>query len=254
MSDRSTVWAFSLFRPILQQLKVQDLKENPVVFKASEHRELIVAGMRRWVIVARQFSFRDQSKGFAKVIYSKTHNLFLLMVCIDKDLYRNDELELRKQRKLVAVHEFVHGTAHMCLESLLKSEKYIECMKESIKAKMERTSSDEFNEMVLAIGKLGTKDGTKYETFTDDHFRLLWDNSMDGFDGNFAELYTELMLSYQLVSETMTALRIQRGPGANILELLTLAINELIQTKALDKEFVVGRIKLFLARLYADFS
>jgi hypothetical protein len=254
VSERTTDWAFALLRPILKELKLQKLAKSPPVVKASSYKKLIIAGMGRWVIIARQSSFKDGTKGFAEVIYSNTHKLFLLMICIDKKLFVNDDCVLRTQRKMVAVHEFIHGSAHMFLESFLKSERYIELMDKSIIAKMKMTTSDEFNEMLLAIGELGTKGGTKHEMFTDDHFRLLGKNLMDGFDGNYTELYTELMLSYQLVSETMTAFKLQNeATGINISNLLTLTINELIQKKALDMEFVLGRIKLFLPMLYSKF-
>jgi hypothetical protein len=254
VSERTTDWAFTLLRPVLKELKVQKLKKKPHVVKASAYKKLIVAGMGKWVIIAHQTSFQDGTKGFAEIIFSKTHNLFLLMIYIDEKLFVNDDCELRTQRKMVGVHEFVHGSAHMCLESFLKSERYIELMDKSIIAKMKMTTSEEFNEMLLAIGELGTKDGAKHEMFTDDHFRLLGKNLMDGFEGNYAELYTELMLSYQLVSETITAFKLQNeGTGANISRLLTFTINELIQSKALDREFVLGRIKLFLPMLYVEF-
>jgi hypothetical protein len=254
VSERTTGWAFALLRPVLQQLRVQELKRTPTIVRASVRQELIVAGMEKWVIIARRCSFKDDTKGFAEVIYSKTHKLFFLMIFVDDNLFTNDNYDHRKQRKMVGVHEFVHGSAHMFLESFLKSERYIELMDKSIIAKMKMTTSDDFIEMLQAIGKLGTKDGSKHEVFTDDHFRLLGKNLMDGYDGNYAELYTELMLSYQLVSETMTALKLQHEEvGINISDLLTLAINELIQRKALDMEFVLGRIKLFLPMLYGEF-
>ena len=255
MSERTTEWAFDLFRPILKKLKVQKLKTEPRIVRASSEKKLIIAGMERWVIIARKSSFQDGTKGFAEVIYSEKHKLFFLMIFIDQSLYADeDSCGLRTQRKIVAVHEFIHGVAHMCLESHLKSERYVELMDKSIIAKMKMTTSNEFNEMLSAIGKLGTKDGAKHEMFTDDHYRLLGKDYKEGFEGNYAELYTELMLSYQLVSETMAAFKLQpERADINISELLTLTVNELIQKKALDMEFVLVRMKLFLPMLYARF-
>jgi len=255
VSERTTRWAFSLFRPMLKELKVQKLKNEPHIVRASSHKKLIIAGMSQWVIITRKYSFPDEAKGFAEIIHDKTHDLFILMIFVDEKLFINDnDHSLRTQRKIIAVHEFIHGTAHMCLESFLKSTRYIELMNRSIIAKMKMTTSNEFNEMLSAIGKLGTKEGSKHEMFTDDHYRLLRDNYSDGFDGNYAELYTELMLSYQLVSETITAFKLQNeNTGKNFSELLTLTINELIDKKALAVEFVLGRIKLFLPMIYAEF-
>jgi hypothetical protein len=211
--------------------------------------------MERWLIIARQFSFQDESKGFAQIVLDKTHNLFLLIINIDKNMFIDNGHDLRTQRKMIAVHEFVHGAAHIFLSAFLKPERYIELMNKSMIAKVKMTSSDEFNEMLSAIGKLGIKGGTK-EVFSDGHYRLLEDGFMDGFAGNFTELYIYLLLSYQLVCETITAIKKRHGANAvkiSLFELLTLTINELTDKKALDKDFVLGRMKLFLPMLFSDF-
>jgi len=219
MSERTTEWAFTLFRPILKKLKVQKLTKEPHRVILSEYKKLIVARMERWVIIARRSSFADGTKGLAEIIYYESRNLFVLMIFVDESLYENDELELRTQRKMVAIHEFVHGISHMCLASYLRTEQYIELMNKSIIAKMKRTTSDEFNEMISAIGKLGTKDGTNYEIFTDDHYRLLEKNYSDGYNGNYAELFRELMLSYQLVSETIKVFKLQPEGASTSLQI-----------------------------------
>lgn len=257
MNERTTDWAFTLLRPVLKQLKVQKLTKIPTVIKVSEHKKFIIHGMGRWIIIARQSLFSDQTKGCTTVAWDETRKLFLLQIIVDQNLFANNEHGLRAQRKMVAVHEFVHGSAHIFLSSFLKQEKYIEFMTKSIIAKIQMTTSDEFNTMLLAIGKLGTKDGTKHEIFSDGHFRLLEEDYMDGFDGNFAELYIHLLLSYQLVFETMTAIKIKHdstGTSIDISELLTLTFNELVDKKALDREFVLGRMKLFLPMLFASFA
>jgi hypothetical protein len=63
MRERNTENVVNLLRPLLQALHVQRLESEPVVVKLSEHRELIVAGMGRCVIVARKASFSDDTKG-----------------------------------------------------------------------------------------------------------------------------------------------------------------------------------------------
>ena len=254
MFERTAEGAFALLRPVLQELKVQHLKIEPVIVKASSYKELIIAGMEKWIIVARHFPFNNNSRGLAKVIFDKTHNLFILFICIDRNLFINDGQYLRKQRKMVAIHEFVHGSAHMFLESYHRSERYIEFMEKSIIEKVKMTYSNEFIEMLAAIGKLGSKDGTEHDVFTDGHFRLLKGLYDDGFDGNFVELYIYFLLSYQLIFETMTAIKIQHeATGISMTELLVLTFNELVENKALDNEFVIKRMGHFLPKIYADF-
>jgi len=255
VSERSTDWAFGLLRPILQKLKVQELKKSPTVVRASSYTDLVVSKMWKWVIIARQSPMNDDTRGFAEIILDKTNNLFYVLIFIDEKLFTDNTRKLRTQRKMVAIHEFVHGSAHMFLSLYLNSDRYIEYMDRSIIAKMKMTTSNDFIEMLSAIGKLGTKGGSEHEVFTDGHYRLLEEGYRDGFDGNFAELYTYLMLSYQLITETMTAIKIQHGAtGIGISELVTHTFNELVEKKALDEVFVLGRIKLFLPMLYEKFA
>jgi hypothetical protein len=254
MSERTTEWAFTLLRPVLQELKVQKLTELPSVVKTSSYRRLITAGMGRWVIIARQASFPDETKGCASLVLSIDHNLFMLVINISKDLFDTDEHSRRCQRKMVAVHEFVHGAAHIFLSSFLKSERYIEIMDKSMCAKMEMTTSAQFNEMLSAIGKLGTRGTGKHEVFTDSHFRLIGEGWVDGFAGNYVELYINLLLSYQLIYETMRAIKLQyEETNIDISKLLRLTHKELVEKKALDREFVLGRIKMFLPKLFSEF-
>ena len=247
--------AFALLRPALKHLEVQKLTCEPKVFKCSSSTPLKSTGFGKWVIIARKISSSDGAKGRTTIVFDKKHNLFLLFIFIDESLFVDDAVIQRMNRKMIAVHEFVHCSAHMILKNYYGETRYIELMESSIIKKLAMTTSNEFNEMVSAIGKLGTKDGSTHEMFTDGHFRLLDKNYKDGFLGNYAELYTELMLSYQLVSETMTAIKNQHtNPQIGISELLTLTVRNLMDKKALDMEFVLGRIKLFLPLIFSEFT
>jgi len=254
VSEHTTEGAFALLRPILQNLKVQELEGIPRLYRTSSSIHLKAAGFGKWVIIAKQTAYSNGLRGHTDIIFDKTHNLFLLFIFVDKNLFKNNRLELRIQRKMVAVHEFVHCAAHMLLMNFYGEKKYIELMENSIINKVAMTTSEQFIEMLSAIGKLGTKDGDRHEIFTDGHFRLLEKNMRDGFLGNFAELYTNLLLSYQLISETMTDIKQQNGNKIDISNLLTLTFNDLVEKKALDKEFVLGRIKMFLPVLFSDFA
>ena len=68
MYEQITEKAFSLFRPVLKQLKVQELKITPNIVRASQYPDLIITGMERWIIIARQASLKDGTQGFAEII------------------------------------------------------------------------------------------------------------------------------------------------------------------------------------------
>ena len=253
MYEQTTEGAFSLLRPVIQNLKFQELEVNPRVYRMSSSVHLKASGFGKWVVIAKQNSSSNGVTGRTAIALDKTHNLFLLFIFVDKNLFVDDKIEHRTQRKMVAIHEFVHGAAHMFLMRFYGEIKYIELMEKNIIQKVALTTSDQFNEMLSAIGKLGTKGGDSHEIFTDGHFRLLEKNLKDGFLGNFTELYTNLLLSYQLILETMKKIKEHQGSKIDISKLLTLTFNELVNIKALDDEFVLGRIKLFLPMLFSEF-
>jgi hypothetical protein len=229
---------------------VQELSVRPNVVRASQFPDLVTAGMERWIIIACQTSLKGGIHGLTEIVLDQKHNLYLLMVFVNKNLFTDDSHNLRKQRKMIAVHEFVHGSAYMIMSSTLRPERFVDIMNQSINSKMKMTTSDEFNAMLLAIGKLGSKIEPEHGLFSDGHFRLVG----DGFMGNYTELYINLLLSYQLILETMTSITLQHSKEKDISTLLTLTFNELVDKKALDEIFVLGRMKLFLPVLYDKFA
>ena len=206
--------------------------------------------MERWIIIARQASLKDRTQGLTEIILDQKHNLYLLMIYVNENLFADDSYNLRKQRKMIAVHEFVHGSAYMIMSSTLRSKMFFEIVNQSIGLKIKMTTSDEFNAMLSAIGKLGSKNESEHGLFSDGHFRLVG----DGFIGNYSELYINLLLSYQLILETMTSFTLKHTGKKDISSLLTLTFNELVDKKALDRIFVLGRMKLFLPVLYDKFA
>jgi hypothetical protein len=189
VSSEITELAFSLFRPALKQLDVQNLQRTPSIVRASQHPDLVKAGMGRGIIIAHKTAILNGKKGCATIVLDKTHDLFLLSISINGDLFIDNSYTLRTQRKMVAVHEFVHGCSHMLLSTYFKSN-YIESMEKSIINKVIMTTSDEFIAMLLTIGKLGAEDGAVNQPFPDGHFRLRG----DGFEGNYAELNIDLYI------------------------------------------------------------
>jgi len=150
---------------------------------------------------------------------------------------------------MVAVHELTHGFAHMYMSHYLGLENYIKTMEENVNSKIKMTTSKEFDLMLDTIGKLGKKGGKENQPFSDGHFRLFG----DGFSGSYSDLNIKLLLSYQLIAETMIEIK-SKHPGIDISELLTITVRELVNNKALNRDFVIGRIIHFLPRLYQDFA
>jgi hypothetical protein len=243
----------SLFRPILKDLKVQYISGNPTVVKASDYRDLIVAGMSRCIIVARQTTFTDDTKGCLSFSYDKDHNIFLFVINVDHNFFDNDSEALRILRKTVAVHEFVHCTAAMLLLSRSRPDVFIQRTQRTISEKVTLTTSMGFTSLLEALGMVGSNSNIpKPELLTDEHFRI---SNEDEFIGHYGDLYINFLLSYQLLHETIMAAKIQHSnQNMQFVDLILIVHRELAEKKALDRNFVLGRIRTFLPNIVAEFT
>jgi hypothetical protein len=105
--------------------------------------------------------------------------------------------------------------------------------------------------LLLALRELGKNGKTvQPELLTDGHFRIA---NEDGFCGNYGDLYLNFLLSYQLLRETIEAIK-YGNPGISFTKLLLAVHGELVEQKALQRDFVLGRIKTFLPNIFADFT
>jgi hypothetical protein len=251
MSERNVESVVGLLRPLLKDLQVQQLGNDPVVLKASSYRELVVAGLSNCIVMARQTGFSDDTKGCFSFSYDTKHDIFLFVISVNKNLFFNDFLDLRVARKAVAVHEFIHCVSALLLLSRLRKEAFIERTQSIIQKKVRLTTSHEFNNLLSALRELGKND--KYaqpELLADEHFRI---SDEDDFNGNYGDLYLNFLLSYQLLRETIEAIK-YNIPGILFTKLLIAVHQELVEKKALQRDFVLGRIKMFLPKIISDLA
>jgi hypothetical protein len=250
MSERDTDYVVTLLRPILKDLHVQHLTSNPIVIKASDYRSLIIAGMSRCLIVARQTVFSEDTKGCLSFSFDRDHNIFLFIINVGNHLFVDDSSPLRILRKAIAIHEFVHCTSAMLLLSRLRTEPFIQRTERSMSKKVILTTSSEFNALLIALMKIGNN--PKTELLTDEHFRI---GIEDDFTGHYGDLYINFLLSYQLLYETIAAAQINNSAKANsFYDIIRIIHNDLVEKKALERDFVLGRIKTFLPRIFTDFQ
>jgi hypothetical protein len=252
MSERDTENVVELLRPLLKDLHVQDLRHEPITARASKYRNLVVAGMRRCIIAARKAEITDDTRGFLTFSYNKEKNVFLFIINVNKNLFEKNDHESKVRRKAVAVHEFTHCAAFLLLLSCLRPEVFIEKTRGIINQKVKLTTSSEFNSLLSSLRKLG-KNGVstqQTELLTDWHFRIAVD---DGFRGNYGDLYLNFLLSYQLLKETIEAIK-YKNPNIEFEELLPAVHKELVEKKALQRDFVFGRIRTFIPNIFLDFA
>jgi hypothetical protein len=249
ISKEDTENVVSLLRPVLKDLHVQCLKFEPELVQLSNYRELIMAGMGRCVIVARRASFSDDTKGCLSFSYDKKLRIFLFIINVNENLFLDNSHEKRVERKAVAIHEFVHCASALLL-SRLKTNVFIKRIVDIISKKINLTKSDEFNSLLAALKKLGKSSKiTPSELLVDGHFRI---DGADGFVGNYGDLYLNFLLSYRLLSETIMNI-MNDNHDISLTDLLLAVHKDLVETKALQRDFVLGRIKTFLPNIVSDF-
>ncbi|MBD5404311.1 MAG: hypothetical protein HDR55_04910 [Treponema sp.] len=253
--NHNVEWAVDIFRPLLQELNVQNIGDVPTIIKTTDKRNFIIKGMGRCIIGIQRQVLADGQKGYCVFIHKKELNLFVLSIVIDESLFTSDRHDLRVQRKALAIHEFVHCVAIMLSLSLLGSgpNPLIESLKKILSERLTVTTSDDFNQLLKALGTLSeTKDYKRLPLFNDKHFRT----GFEDFPDDYADLYLNFLFSYELLREvvdsdklkTFKSLIISKD-SERLIDFLNGVISEITNTKALEMEFVVQRFLYFLPRL-----
>jgi len=247
--DLTTQKAFRLLRPVLQKLDVRHLKKEPHIVRASDYPNLVDAGMGKWIITARQATFREgqEKKAFGFIARDEKKDRFLLSICVDERLFIDGDPNpvSRKEIKKLAVHELVHGFAFMVAATILDDGIFCDIVNLLMRSRIEISSLDsgEYTESLSIVGY------SLNCAINDAHFRILG----TGFKGDYSELYNDLLLSYQLAYEFMEKAKKQMENGGDFPKLLKHTIDALVNEKALDSEFVEKRMRLFLPWLYSRF-
>ncbi|GMO33397.1 MAG: hypothetical protein Ta2B_13960 [Termitinemataceae bacterium] len=241
-------WATEHFRTVLKDLQVQNISPTPKFVLLSDYREHIIAGMDRCVIIIKQAAFSDKiTKGNFILVNDKERKLFYLIISIDTSLFSNTDIDDRIKQKAIAVHEFTHCAAALFLLSVIRTESFIDKLTAKIAEKVKKTTAQEFENLLSALVKINIQ-GHQSELLTDDHFRI----GDEGFSDNYAELYLNFLLSYQLVEETLRAAKI-RTNKSSLPELLQVVVDDLHEKKALEHSFILNRLVSYIPRLIVDF-
>lgn len=257
-SNRNVEWAVETFRPLLKALKLQYIGTKPTYVKAADFRNLIVKGMGRCIIAVQRQKIADGQKGYCVFIHNKELDLYILSIVIDESLFSDDSHDNRVQRKALGIHEFVHCVAIMMSVSLLGTgpNPLIERLKQILSEKLTVTTSEDFTALLQALGSIATdSEPPKISMFNDKHFRTTFED----FPDDYADLYLNFLFSYKLLREIIDDEKIETfkqliiaKESVRLAQFLNDILTELIEVKALEKEFVRQRFSYFLPRLSMD--
>lgn len=256
-----TDWAFSLFRPILQDLHLQDLNQKNYVRTSMKKYGLIKHNMERCVIVALRYSFTDPNdKGVFVWTYDKKRDFYVLYIIINDNLYNKDmSHEGCVKRKIVTTHEFTHCTAAMLSLSKMKSSELVTSLQKSMRKNVDVIQSVDIDSVMSEFSKELDEDSKPNKTelsfrkFDDDHFRT----GYEGFEGSYYDLNTNFLFSKQLFEEFFDNKQrqtfkecIKQGKLQEAVGLIKISAETVINKKKLDRKFVLNRIKTDFLPLY----
>lgn len=254
-SNRNVEWAVETFRPLLQALKLQYVGTKPTIVNASDFRNLIVKGMGRCVLAVQRQKISDGQKGYCVFIHNKELNIYILSIVIDEKFFSDDSHENRVQRKALGIHEFVHCVAIMMSVSLLGTgpNPLIERLKQILSEKLSVTTSEDFTALLKALGEISADaEPPKITMFNDKHFRT----GFEDFPDDYADLYLNFLFSYKLLREIIDDQRLETfkhlilaKEAEQLTKFLNEILTEIVEVKALEKEFVYQRFLFFLQRL-----
>ena len=257
-SNRNVEWAVETFRPLLQALRLQYIGTKPTYVKAADFRNLIVKGMGRCVIAVQRQKIADGQKGYCVFIHNEELNLYILSIVVDETLFSDDSHDNRVQRKALGIHEFVHCVAIMMSVSLLGTgpNPLIERLKQILSEKLTVTTSEDFTALLKALGAISADtEPPKISMFNDKHFRT----GFEDFPDDYADLYLNFLFSYKLLKEIIDPQRIETfkqlifaKDSEHLIQFLNDILSEIVEVKALEKEFVYQRFLSFLPRLSTE--
>lgn len=249
--------AWSLFQPLLDCIRIHDVGSSPVIVKAKDFRSMIIKGMGRCIITVQRQHVSDGSKGFFTFIHHR-RNIYILSIVLDDSLFTSSDHDFRVRRKAALLHEFTHCVATMMSIARMGKEPnaFIESLKQKLKETVSRTTSNDFELLIQAIGSLdGNPKYRDIPLLTDKHFRLGYED----FDGDYALLYLDFLFPYETVSVYFTdneksSIRSfnSQDDAEGLGKFLAQILEHIIDKESLDRGFALKKFMLYLPRLILD--
>lgn len=255
--DKNTAWALKTFRPLLQALKLQEAKSEPVIVFPSQYKIFHRYNMTNCVIVVKTKEFTNKDdRGIFIWQYDERSNFYALYIVLNSLLFADSDIETRIKRKATGIHEFTHSVAAMMTFSRLQSKALIQNMQEKMARQIHSLDKNSLELLLKELTKPYNEDIKEtVPIFPDDHFRT----GGEDFVGKYDELVKNFLLSYELFceqeffnSEKQKQFKdfLNKSQQEDALRLLISVIKPLSDKKALSIHFIMQRIKEeFLSKL-----
>lgn len=257
VDDRNILWALKTFRPLLQALKLQEVKSEPFLVFASQFKIFHRYNMANCVVIVKTKEFANKDdRGIFIWQYDEETNFYALYIVLNPLLFADSDIETRIKRKATGVHEFTHCVAAMMTFSRLQSKALIQIMHNRMAQQIHSLDKNSLELLLKELTKPYSADiKENVPIFPDDHFRT----GGEDFTGLYDELVRNFLLSYELFCEQdffntekqkqfKDFLKNEKQEDA--LRLLISVIEPLSKKKALSIHFIIQRInEEFLPKL-----
>ncbi len=244
--------AVKIFRPLLKDLKLQELESLALVF-TDNYKAFIRQHMTNCVIVAKRHKFtKENYKGVFIWQYDRETKMYALYIIINDNMYNSDEND-GIYRKAVTTHEFVHCVAALQTLARLNTEVLIERQHEKLSRSFHAIEQSDLKNLMTDLTlSMINPDAAQLLTFSDSHFRT----GDEDFKAKYSDLYRNLLLSYDLFREYFTDelytqfAKLCQESTDKAAELFTEIIRRLAKEKRLSVNFIVKRMtEEFIPRL-----
>lgn len=248
--EKTVPWALKTFRPLLKDLRLQNVSSEPRVVFASAYKVFNRYNMANCVVVVKAKEFSDKhASGIFILQYNEDTQLYALHIIINKNLFKSDDIKLRIKRKAAGVHEFTHCVAAMLTFRLLQSKVLIEILNKRMEKKIHSLNKKELEDLLWELViPVEEKKRNGIAIFPDEHFRT----GSEDFPGSYEELWRNFLLSFDLFCEepffteekqNQFKAFLKEDKKREAAELLASVIQPLSEAKALEPRFIIQRIK-----------
>jgi len=268
-------WAIKTFRPLLQELKVQNIPaplDVRIVYMADK-RDWVIKGMGRCIVIIEQQDLPEKTGGILITSHDSELDYFKLHILINSSLCNKTGLNDRADLKITATHEFTHTIAALSAISRVRSDLLIGRLKEIFRKKLHAISYDEIKKIAEELSNSlfdvldnvarpvsmehdEQKNTDKEYYFPDMHFRL----GFEDFPVSYPVIFEEFLFSKEMFEEYFSKELIEslckafsEGNANSMTELLVPLTTRIVDEKALYPTFVVARIVKIFMPIYATY-
>lgn len=256
---RTIEWAVNLFRPVLIDLNIPNLKDKNELC-TSNYKLLCRYHMDRCDIIVKRFHFSNENyKGVFIWRYIAEIDTFVLYIIVNDNLFTRATSEERIYRKAITTHEFTHCIATILTSERLNDKTLIKRQSDKLKKRFHAIEQNDIKNLMTDVSISMTEpESARLLAFPDEHFRT----GDEDFVPMYNDLYRNMLLSYSLFTEFFDNDKrkqfkafYKKGDKLNASKIIASVLADISTKKCLDINFVLARFREeFVSKALKDLS